>query len=86
LRFIVDHADFRSNRTNTAGSKTWLCPSFDLIKDGSSMAQIEFLDETIRDGQQSLWGMRLQAGWHARGKLPRSHRLSCHRSDRLEPL
>jgi oxaloacetate decarboxylase alpha subunit len=26
------------------------------------MAQIEFLDETIRDGQQSLWGMRLQAG------------------------
>jgi oxaloacetate decarboxylase (Na+ extruding) subunit alpha len=26
------------------------------------MAHIEFLDETIRDGQQSLWGMRLQAG------------------------
>ena len=26
------------------------------------MTQIEFLDETIRDGQQSLWGMRLQAG------------------------
>ena len=26
------------------------------------MAEIEFLDETIRDGQQSLWGMRLQAG------------------------
>lgn len=26
------------------------------------MALIEFLDETIRDGQQSLWGMRLQAG------------------------
>ena len=26
------------------------------------MAQIEFLDQTIRDGQQSLWGMRLQAG------------------------
>jgi oxaloacetate decarboxylase alpha subunit len=26
------------------------------------MANIEFLDETIRDGQQSLWGMRLQAG------------------------
>jgi oxaloacetate decarboxylase alpha subunit len=25
------------------------------------MAHIEFLDETIRDGQQSLWGMRLQA-------------------------
>lgn len=25
------------------------------------MSHIEFLDETIRDGQQSLWGMRLQA-------------------------
>lgn len=26
------------------------------------MAQIEFLDETMRDGQQSLWGVRMQAG------------------------
>ncbi len=26
------------------------------------MTEIEFLDETLRDGQQSLWGMRLQAG------------------------
>ncbi|CAN5492030.1 carboxylase [soil metagenome] len=26
------------------------------------MAHVEFLDQTIRDGQQSLWGMRLQAG------------------------
>jgi len=26
------------------------------------MKEIEFLDETVRDGQQSLWGMRLQAG------------------------
>ncbi len=26
------------------------------------MAVIEFLDETMRDGQQSLWGMRMQAG------------------------
>lgn len=26
------------------------------------MAHIEFLDQTLRDGQQSLWGMRLQAG------------------------
>ena len=26
------------------------------------MAQIEFLDETMRDGQQSLWGMRMTAG------------------------
>jgi oxaloacetate decarboxylase alpha subunit len=25
------------------------------------MAHIEFLDETLRDGQQSLWGMRMQA-------------------------
>jgi oxaloacetate decarboxylase alpha subunit len=25
------------------------------------MAHIEFLDETMRDGQQSLWGMRMQA-------------------------
>ena len=26
------------------------------------MAQIDFLDETMRDGQQSLWGLRMQAG------------------------
>ena len=26
------------------------------------MAHIEFLDETMRDGQQSLWGMRMTAG------------------------
>lgn len=26
------------------------------------MAHITFLDETLRDGQQSLWGMRMQAG------------------------
>jgi oxaloacetate decarboxylase alpha subunit len=25
------------------------------------MAHVEFLDETLRDGQQSLWGMRMQA-------------------------
>jgi oxaloacetate decarboxylase alpha subunit len=26
------------------------------------MAQIEFLDETLRDGNQSLWGLRMKAG------------------------
>ena len=26
------------------------------------MAHIQFLDETMRDGQQSLWGVRMQAG------------------------
>jgi oxaloacetate decarboxylase alpha subunit len=26
------------------------------------MAHIEFLDETMRDGQQSLWGLRMQCG------------------------
>jgi oxaloacetate decarboxylase (Na+ extruding) subunit alpha len=26
------------------------------------MAEIEFIDQTLRDGQQSLWGMRMQAG------------------------
>jgi oxaloacetate decarboxylase (Na+ extruding) subunit alpha len=26
------------------------------------MTHIKFLDETLRDGQQSLWGMRMQAG------------------------
>jgi oxaloacetate decarboxylase alpha subunit len=26
------------------------------------VAHVEFLDETLRDGQQSLWGMRMQAG------------------------
>jgi oxaloacetate decarboxylase alpha subunit len=26
------------------------------------MAHIEFLDETMRDGQQSLWGLRMKAG------------------------
>jgi oxaloacetate decarboxylase alpha subunit len=26
------------------------------------MAHVEFIDQTLRDGQQSLWGMRMQAG------------------------
>lgn len=26
------------------------------------MAEIEFIDQTLRDGQQSLWGMRMRAG------------------------
>ena len=26
------------------------------------MAHIKFVDETLRDGMQSLWGMRMQAG------------------------
>lgn len=26
------------------------------------MARIEFIDQTLRDGQQSLWGMRMRAG------------------------
>ena len=26
------------------------------------MAHIEFLDETLRDGNQSLWGLRMKAG------------------------
>ncbi len=26
------------------------------------MAHIEFLDETLRDGQQSLWGMQMRCG------------------------
>ena len=26
------------------------------------MALIEFIDQSLRDGQQSLWGMRLRAG------------------------
>ena len=26
------------------------------------MSAIEFVDQTLRDGQQSLWGMRMRAG------------------------
>ena len=26
------------------------------------MKRVEFLDTTMRDGQQSLWGMRMRAG------------------------
>ncbi len=26
------------------------------------MGTIEFVDQTLRDGQQSLWGMRMRAG------------------------
>lgn len=29
------------------------------------MAEIEFIDQTLRDGQQSLWGMRIRAGMAA---------------------
>ena len=33
--------------------------------------RVELLDETIRDGQQSLWGMRMRAGM----ALPVAHLL-----------
>ena len=26
------------------------------------MAHVEIIDQTLRDGQQSLWGMRMRAG------------------------
>ena len=46
------------------------------------MAHIEFLDETMRDGQQSLWGLRMRAGmaelfrWFEEDKLkPTVHRV-----------
>ena len=32
------------------------------------MAHIEFFDATMRDGQQSLWGMRMQAGMACRSR------------------
>jgi oxaloacetate decarboxylase (Na+ extruding) subunit alpha len=37
------------------------------------MTHVELLDETIRDGQQSLWGMRMQAGM----ALPVADALDC---------
>ncbi len=33
------------------------------------MTDIEFIDQTLRDGQQSLWGLRMRA-YHAAGALP----------------
>lgn len=33
--------------------------------DGDDVTQIEFIDQTLRDGQQSLWGMRMRAGMAA---------------------
>ncbi len=40
------------------------------------MARIEFIDQSLRDGQQSLWGMRMRAGHDAaRGRRDRQRRL-----------
>ena len=49
------------SRSTRAGWKACSCPSI-ASQRKPDMAHIEFLDETMRDGQQSLWGMRMQAG------------------------
>src|SRR6202021_552598 len=43
------------------GSRVCFCPNT-VSQRTRDMAHIEFLDETMRDGQQSLGGMGMQAG------------------------
>jgi oxaloacetate decarboxylase alpha subunit len=54
------------------------------------MAHIKFVDETFRDGMQSLWGMRMQAGMAlpAAGPLDRTgfHRIELTGSNHFEVL
>jgi oxaloacetate decarboxylase alpha subunit len=54
------------------------------------MAHIQFVDETFRDGMQSLWGMRMQAGMAlpAAGSLDRTgfHRIELTGSNHFEVL
>ena len=57
------HEDFRTNQFHTKWLEQTLLPAFEAnteILGAAAMAHVEFLDETMRDGQ-SLWGMRMQA-------------------------
>ena len=56
------HPDFIGNRIDTRWLETCFLPALRAARGIPDMAHIEFLDETMRDGQQSLWGMRMQAG------------------------
>ena len=64
LRAIVGHRDFIEGRFDTRW-KPFSCPASS--REGiAELAHIEFLDETMRDGQQSLWGMRMRPAWRCR--------------------
>src|ERR1700726_4117853 len=52
---------FETITSRRDGSRTSDSPRFRLAEE-KTMAHVEFLDETMRDGQQSLWGMRMRAG------------------------
>src|SRR6202043_1109773 len=52
---------FETITSRRDGSRTSDSPRFRLAEE-KTMAYIDFLDETMRDGQQSLWGLRMQAG------------------------
>src|SRR5579875_3232305 len=52
-RTVFTHAGWSLNSCHRSSAKS---------REAAPMAHIEFIDMTMRDGQQSLWGMRMQAG------------------------
>ena len=50
------------------------------------MPHVELLDETLRDGQQSLWGMRLRGGMLLSYGLHREAGLIVAREQRPRPV
>ena len=60
---VLSHADFRGNTITTRWLETALLPALtkEHRHDGMRhVAEIDIIDQTLRDGQQSLWGMRMK--------------------------
>jgi pyruvate carboxylase len=61
-RAVLAHADFRNDTINTRWLERRSCPGWHPPRPHRSrtMAEIDIIDQTLRDGQQSLWGMRMK--------------------------
>ena len=58
---VLEHPDVVPGTSTPRGSRRSSCPAGPQ-GGGGLMARIEFIDQSLRDGQQSLWGMRMRAG------------------------
>ncbi len=60
-RDLLAHPDVVAARTHTRWIEDEFLPGLDR-PERRLMARIEFIDQSLRDGQQSLWGIRMRAG------------------------
>ena len=61
-RAVLSHDDFRNDAINTRWLETTLLPSVlsTPLQRNRPLAEIDIIDQALRDGQQSLWGMRMK--------------------------